>query len=161
MEQQKIIEMLNHLQMEYSIIEHPPAETIAEIESFGLPNTNSIVKNIFLRDDKKKVYYLLVVCKDKIVNLKELRCLLSSRPLSFASEDDLFHHLGLKKGSVTPLGILNDTERKVQVIVDEDVMKFTSIGIHPNENTATLWISPQNLQSIIKNHGNSVVLLRM
>jgi len=161
MKQQEIIEILNHLQMEYNIVEHPPAETIAEIESFGLPDADTIVKNIFLRDDKKKAYFLLVVCKDKTINLKELRGLLGSRPLSFASEDDLLRYLDLKKGSVTPLGILNDAERKVQVIIDKEVIKFSSIGIHPNENTATLWISPQDLQSIIISHGNSVVLLRM
>lgn len=157
----EIIDMLNHLHMKYSVTEHPPAETIEEIDSFGLPNADAIVKNLFLRDDKKKNYYLVVIRKDKTVNLKELRYLLGSRPLSFTSEDDLYSYLGLKKGSVTPLGILNDTERKVQVVVDEDVMKFPVIGIHPNENTATLWLSPQNLQSIIEKHGNTIVLMKM
>ncbi len=157
----EIIDMLDNLHMKYSIIEHPPANTVEEIDSFDLPNADTIVKNLFLRDDKKKNYYLMVACKDKIINLKNLSCLLGSRPLSFASEDDLFYYLGLKKGSVTPFGILKDMERKVQVCIDLDVMKFDIVGIHPNENTATVWLSPRDLQSIIEKHGNAVSFLKI
>ena len=156
-----IINLLNRLQMKYSITEHPPAETIEDIDSFQLPDADAVLKNLFLRDDKKRNYYLVVIRKDKTINLKELRCSLGSRPLGFASEDDLRSYLGLKKGSVTPLGILNDYEHNVQVILDEDVLDFPIIGIHPNENTSTLWLSPQDLQMLIKNHGNSVVLLKI
>ena len=156
-----IINTLNRLQMNYSITEHPPAETIEEIDLFQLSNANAVVKNLFLRDDKKRNYYLVVMRKDKTVKLKELCCSLGSRPLSFASEDDLAFYLGVKKGSVTPFGILNDHEHKVQVILDEDVFGFPIVGIHPNENTATLWLSPQDLQTLIKNHGNSVVFLKI
>ena len=70
------------------------------------------MKNLFLRDDKKRHYYLVVVKKDKAVDLKGLRALLGSRPLSFASEQDLSRCLGLPKGAVTPLGILNDEYAK-------------------------------------------------
>jgi len=161
MDRLELIDMLNDLQVEYTVIEHPAAYTIDEIDSFCLPNADSIVKNLFLRDDKKKSYYLLVIRKDKTINLKELRGSLGSRPLSFASEDDLFHYLHLTKGSVTPMGILNDTERKVQVFMDTDIMEFDMIGIHPNENTATLWLSPSDLQSIIEKHGNAVGFLKI
>ncbi|RST60367.1 prolyl-tRNA synthetase associated domain-containing protein [Siminovitchia terrae] len=161
MNQVEIIDMLNKLQMKYSVVEHPPANTIDEIDSFRLPKADLIVKNLFLRDDKKKNYYLLVISKDKVINLKDLRLLLGSRPLSFASENDLFRYLGLKKGSVTPLGILNDMKRKVEVFIDEELMRFHTIGIHPNENTATLWLSPQDLQSIIEKHGNTVRFLKV
>ncbi|WP_352169623.1 YbaK/EbsC family protein [Proteiniborus sp. MB09-C3] len=108
--------------------------------------------------------YVITLIKNfhfTVVNLKELRCLLGSRPLSFASEDDLFCYLGLKKASVTSFGILNDMERKVKVVIDEELMKLHTVGIHPNENTATLWLSPRDLQSIIENHGNAVVFLKI
>ncbi len=156
-----IIDMLDRLHLEYSVVDHPPAETVEEIDSFRLPNAEAIVKNLFLRDDKKRNYYLLVVRKDKTVNLKELRASLGVRPLSFASEADLFLYLGLKKGAVTPLGILNDAEHKVRVLVDEDVLDFPAVGVHPNENTATVWLSPQDLLALLKNHGNSVDILRI
>ncbi len=155
------IDMLKRLRVEYSVTEHPPAETVEQIDGFQLPNAHAIVKNLFLRDDKKKNYYLVVVRKDKTVNLKELRSSLACRPLSFASEDDLFACLGLGKGSVTPLGILNDDEHKVQLVIDEDVLDFPVLGVHPNENTATVWLSPQDLQTLIKNHGNPVASLKI
>ena len=63
------------------------------------------------------------------------------------------------KGSVTPFGILNDAERKVEVYLDEDVMSAPFIGIHPNDNTATIFIRPEDLQSLIVKHGNACTLL--
>ena len=156
-----IIEMLNSLQMQYSITEHPPVDTIEDIDNLQLSNAEVVVKNLFLRDDKKRNFYLVVLRKDKTANIKELRRSLGTRPLSFASEDDLLSILGLTKGAVTPLGILNDNDRKVQVIIDEDILRFPIIGVHPNENTATLWLSPQDLQKLIKNHGNSMILIKI
>ena len=135
----EIVTMLRNAQIEYQIVEHPAAETVEDIEGFGLPGADYIVKNLFLRDDKKRNYFLIVVKKNKMINLKELRNKLNTRPLSFASENDLFQLLGLKKGSVTPLGILNDMTHGVQVILDEDVLSFSMIGVHPNDNTATVW----------------------
>ncbi|MCC3373077.1 prolyl-tRNA synthetase associated domain-containing protein [Cohnella sp. REN36] len=151
-----ILELLEQLSISYEIVEHPAAYTIEEMDSFEMPNAHQVAKNLFVRDDKKRSYYLLTIQKDKTVNLKELRALLNSRPLSFASEEDLFNYLGLQKGAVTPLGVLNDTERKVEVMIDEDLLPFNNIGIHPNENTATIWISIENLLRLIQRHGNTV-----
>lgn len=67
--------------------EHEAARAIEEIDGFGLPNSGFIAKNLFLRDDKKRDYCLLVVPKDKTVDLNELRTALGTRPLSFSSED--------------------------------------------------------------------------
>lgn len=159
MNKQEIINMLEKTNIEYYAIEHLPSETIDAIDKLNLKNSHTIVKNLFLRDDKKQNYYLLVLRKDKNVNLKELRKKIDSRPLSFASENDLFHFLGLKKGAVTPFGILNDKESKVQVIFDNDIMEFKDIGVHPNVNDTTLWLSPKDLVDIIKKHGNKIILL--
>lgn len=142
-------------------MEHPPANTIEEIDSFHLPDANAIAKNLFLRDAKKRHYYLIVMRKDKTANLKEICLSLGSRPLSFASEEDLSNYLGLKKGAVTPLGILNDESRKVEVIFDKDLLSFRNIGIHPIENTATVWLSLTDLVGIIKMHGNTVSYLKL
>lgn len=161
MNRTEILDFLNFHEIEYKILEHVAADTIEEIESFGLPGTEHIVKNLFLRDEKKRNYYLLVVRKDKIINLKELRLRLGARPLSFASEDELFDLLGLFKGSVTPFGVLNDKFHRVNVIMDEDVFEFPVIGVHPNENTSMVWISPDNLKKIIVDYGNSFLSLKL
>ena len=154
MNKTELLNYLSNLQIQYTMVEHEAAKTIEEIERFYLPNAEYIVKNLFLRDDKKRNYYLLVVQKDKAINLKELRTNLGTRPLSFASEDDLLRFLALPKGSVTPLGILNDETHSVQVIMDRDVFSYPLVGVHPNENTATVWLSPNDLKRIIEEHGN-------
>lgn len=97
---------------------------------------------------------MLVLRKDKVADLKGLRTKLRTRPLSFASEADLSRLLSLPKGSVTPLGILNDESRSVQVFADSEVLLFPLVGIHPNDNTATVWLSPKDLWTIIEAHGN-------
>ena len=112
----------------------------------------NIVKNIFIRDDKKINYYLVLVSHNKKVNLKELRNKLNSRPLTFASEEDLYKYLGLTKGSVSPLGILNDKDHIVTIIIDEDIKNISEIGVHPNINTATVFLKPKDLEIIFKNN---------
>uniref|UniRef100_UPI0020796221 YbaK/EbsC family protein n=1 Tax=Clostridium sp. ZBS2 TaxID=2949976 RepID=UPI0020796221 len=131
-----------------------------EMMELNLPDTDVIAKNLFVRDDKKRNYYLLVIRNEKKVNLKKLKEKICSRPLSFASENDLNSILGLSKGSVTPLGIINDDERKVKVILD-NTFNESLIGIHPNENTATIWLNVVDLVRIIKQHGNSVEFIEI
>ena len=161
MDQLEITKMLNDLNIPFRVVEHPAAMTIEEIDRFALPNSEAIAKNLFVRDDKKKNYYLITVRKDKKVDLKELRRQLNSRPLSFASENDLKFYLGLNKGAVTPLGILNDIACRVQFVLDQDLTSFPLIGVHPNRNTATLWLSPLDLQALIEKHGNKVILVKL
>lgn len=141
----------------HEITEHKAVYNMAEVAELDIPYPEADAKNLFIRDDKKQNYYLLTVKAHKRVNLKEFRKQNQTRPLSFASEKDLMQIMGLIPGAVTPLGIWNDTERKVKVFVDEDF--FTSsglIGVHPNDNTATVWMKTTDLFHIIKEHGNEI-----
>ena len=110
-------------------------------------------KNLFIRDDKKQHYYLISVKGDKRVDLKAFRKAQGLRPLSFASPDDLRAILHLTPGAVTPLGLLNDEARRVHLYVDADFQGHP-IGVHPNDNTATVWLSADDLLSLIAAHGN-------
>lgn len=157
----EILAMLDERQIPYTVKEHPAAHTIEEIDAFDLEGGECIAKNLFLRDEKKRNYYLVVLERRKRADLKQLRSILSSRPLSFASEEDLKNILGLEKGSVTPFGILNDVERKVRVIIDSDVFSQNLVGVHPNENTATVWLVPGDLVSILRDHGNEVSVVEV
>ena len=123
-----------------------------EMAELNLENEDEIVKNIFIRDDKKTNYYLVLIAGNKRVNLKELRNNLRLRPLTFASEEDLYKYLGLTKGSVSPLGILNDKDHIVTIIIDEDIKNISEIGVHPNINTATVFLKPKDLEIIFKNN---------
>ena len=99
---------------------------------------------------------MVVERADPLVD-KEFRKANQTRPLSFASEEDLLKLLGLAAGSVTPLGVLNDEERKVTVFLDRDFFEESGlIGVHPNDNTATVWLKAEDLVRLIGEHGNRI-----
>lgn len=147
---EEVYKYLDSLNIKYRKVEHKAVFTMEEMSKLNLEDESEVVKNLFIRDDKKQNYYLILVKGDKRVNLKELRNTLGLRPLTFASEEDLEKYLGLKKGSVTILGILNDAEHKVKVLIDNDIKKFKEIGSHPNENTASIWLTLKDIEKILK-----------
>lgn len=135
-------------------VDHPAVYTIEEMEALGLEDMQEIAKNLFLRDAKGKRHFLVVIRADKRADLKQLGELIGAGRLSFASEERLEKYLHLKKGAVTPLGILNDADRAVEVFFDEDFLQRDVIGVHPNDNTASVYLAPQDLLEIIRTHGN-------
>lgn len=133
-----------------------------ELSDIEIPYPEADAKNLFVRDDKKRNYYLITVKGNKRVNLKEFKEKYQTRSLSFASEQDLAEILGLIPGAVTPFGLLNDQERKVQFYLDQDFLTGQSlIGIHPNDNTATVWMKTDDLITVIQEHGNQVHLAEL
>ncbi|HWS41812.1 MAG TPA: prolyl-tRNA synthetase associated domain-containing protein [Pseudoflavonifractor sp.] len=152
-----IYELLDNHQFLYETHEHAPVYTIEELGALNLPHSEQIVKNLFLRDDKKENYYLVTVPGHKTVNLKSLSKKISSRKLSFASEESLRALLMLEKGHVTPLGVLNNTQKNVIVVFDKSLQN-ERIGIHPMENTATIFIAFTDIKKLIENHGNAIVI---
>ncbi len=152
MTKEEVYEKLNELNIKYRVVNHKAVFTMEDVINENIEPFENIVKNIFIRDDKKINYYLVLVSHNKKVNLKELRNKLNSRPLTFASEEDLYKYLGLTKGSVSPLGILNDKDHIVSIIIDEDIKNISEIGVHPNINTATVFLKPKDLEIIFKNN---------
>ncbi len=156
----EIIDYLNENKIEYEIAEHPAVYTVEEADALNLQHPEAGTKNLFLRDDKKRRYYLMVARENVSINLKELRAKLESRPLTFASEKDLVAILGLIPGAVTPLGVLNDEERRVEVVLDA-ALSGKLIAMHPNENTATIWLQEEELTKIIREHGNEIKITEL
>ncbi len=141
----------------YETTEHEAVYNMEELDAVELPYPGDDAKNLFVRDDKKRNYYLITVRSDKRVNLKEFRKAHETRALRFASEDDLMAIMGLIAGAVTPLGLLADEEHKVQFFIDEDFFAGEGrIGVHPNDNTATVWLQARDLVALIEEHGNRV-----
>lgn len=161
MTRQQVLDELDRRKIVYTLREHPHADTIEEIDALNLPDAEEIVKNLFLRDEKKKRYFLVVIEKEKKVNIRELSEKLGIHRLSFASEEDLARYMGVKKGSVTPFGILNNEERNVEVFFDEDLYSREKVGVHPLDNAATVWIPLSELAEILKEHGNAVGYLEV
>ena len=139
----------------YEVTEHGAVYNMEELAAVDLPYPDCDAKNHFVRDDKKRNYYLITVKGEKRVILKEFRKAHGLRNLSFASADDLMTIMGLIPGAVTPLGLLNDEEKKVVFYLDQE-LEDSLIGVHPNDNTATVWMQSKDLIMLLKEHGTEV-----
>lgn len=161
MNKQQIYDYLQENSIWHEITEHKAVYNMAELAEVPCPYPEADAKNLFVRDDKKQNYYLITVKGEKRVNLKAFRKAQGTRNLSFASAEDLLERLALIPGAVTPLGVLNDETRSVKVFLDQDFLQEPGlVGVHPNENTATVWLKAEDLIRIIREHGNEVVTFR-
>ncbi len=157
---QKIVfDTLTAMGIDYEKVEHSPAFTIEEMDATGLNQLGVIAKNLFLRDSQGKRHFLVVLREDKSADLKQLQKKLGSSRLSFASEERLEKYLGLKKGSVSPFGVLNDRDCAVEVVFDRDLAQVQRLGVHPNENTATLFLQAEDLLRVVRGHGSSITFI--
>lgn len=156
MNKQEVYEFLQAQGVTYEVTEHKAVYNMDELAEVELPYPEADAKNLFVRDDKKSSYYLITVRGGKRVDLQEFRKAYGTRRLSFASAEDLVRLLELFPGSVTPLGLLNNTEKNVKLFLDSDFADDDLIGVHPNENTATVWLKAGDLVRLIREHGNEV-----
>lgn len=158
------IETLRYLdqhQINYEKIDHPAVFNMADLANLHLPHPEADAKNLFIRDDQKKHYYLLTVKGEKRVDLKKFRQANNTRRLTFASPEDMKNMLQLEPGSVTPLGLLNDQSKQIPFYLDSYFIEQPLIAVHPNENTATIWLKSMDLIDLIKKHGNPVQITEM
>lgn len=159
MDKQQIYSFLNEHDVWFEVTEHQAVYNMQEVSKVNLPYPNADAKNIFVRDDKKRKYYLITVDGSHRVDLKKFSQDHGTRNLSFASESDLKDKLGLSPGSVTPFGLLNNKAHDVDLYLDKQFTKGSGIiGVHPNDNTATVWMKIKDLANIIQEHGNQVVI---
>lgn len=162
MNKEEIYKLIKEKGYWHEITEHKAVFTMDEVNDIYVPYPEYDAKNLFVRDDKKRNYYLITVKGNKKVDLKEFRKNNNTRPLSFASENDLMTILNLIPGSVTPLGLLNDQELKVSFYLDKEFLTGKEIiGVHPNDNTATIWLKVEDLITLIKDHGNEVTIINL
>ncbi len=145
---EEVLALLRGRGVEFDEMAHGPVYTIDEMLALDMPDPGHIAKNLFLRDDKKRRYYLVVCREDRRVDLRALREALGSRPLSMASEGDLSAYLGLTKGAVTPFGLLNHEGRRVDLVIDS-FFRGSRMGIHPNDNTRTVWVPTEDVIAIV------------
>lgn len=157
MTKQEVYDFLNAKQIWHEITEHAAMYNMQELEQVELPYPDRDAKNLFVRDDKRRNYYLISVRGDKRVNLKDFRRKQGTKPLTFASPEELQALLGLIPGAVTPFGLLNDAECKVHFFIDQDFWQGSGlIGVHPNDNTATVWLKAEDLVTLLREHDTAV-----
>ena len=157
---QEIYKLLETKGIAYEKLEHEAVYTMEDIEKSGIDDKGRICKNLFLRDAKGKNHYLVTIMGDKQVDMKSLAKKISSTRLSFASAERLMKYLGVEQGCVSPLGILNDESKSVVMVFDEDLQGSKAVGVHPNDNTASVWFTFEDLCKLIKEHGNEILFVK-
>lgn len=131
-------DFLDRLGLEYGRVDHAAAETMEDCVAIERVLDAPICKNLFLCNRQGTAFYLLLMPADKPFRTKELSAEIGSARLSFASYDKMETLLDIHPGAVSVMGLMNDTENEVQLLIDEDVLAEEWLGCHPCVNTACL-----------------------
>ena len=153
MKKDDIVKLMREHGCSFEIYEHKPITSVEESKQLGLPHKEAGTKNFFLRDKKKRNYFIITTKEDKPIDLKNLREILGTSALSFASEEDLESMLGVVTGAVGPFGALNDESHKVKTYIDSE-FKEGLMDAHPNDNSATVFLKADDAIRIIREHGS-------
>jgi len=147
--EEKVYEVLDKLNIEYELVEHPKLFTYADNEKYGVSFKGTVCKNLFLRNKDKSKYYLVVVPLERKVDLKVLQEKLKETRLSFGDEAILEEKLKIKSGTVSILNIVNVEKTDIIVVLDEDILNHKKVGFHPNVNTVTVMIEPNDIKTFL------------
>lgn len=151
--------LLDQLNIPYKLIRHEAVFTVEEADKLDSLHEGYGCKNLFLKTRNKSNYYIVMMSNDKRADLKNIKNQINSSSLTFASEEELYDKLNLTKGSVTPFGVINNLTHDVILLIDKDITSKERIGIHPNVNTATIWISFNDLIKVINHFGNKIQII--
>lgn len=134
----RVYDLLDELQIPYERVDHEVAETMEACKEIDEVLEADICKNLFLCNRQKTKFYLLMILGDKKFKTKDISAQISSARLSFADAEEMEKYLDITPGSVSVMGLMNDTENHVQLLVDEDLLKGEYFGCHPCINTSSL-----------------------
>ncbi len=158
----KVYEFLEELNIEYMRVDHDPAETMELCAQIDKTLGAKICKNLFLCNRQQTDFYLLMIPGDKPFKTKNISAQIGSSRLSFAGAEHMEQYLGVTPGSVSVLGLINDRENKVKLLIDEDVLKDEYFGCHPCINTSSLKISTADLiDKLIPKMGNQMQRVKL
>ena len=147
----RVYDFLDKLGIQYQRIDHEAAMTMEACEEIdrALGDTTTICKNLFLCNRQETDFYLLLMPGDKPFKTKDLSAQIHSARLSLAKPEYMEKYLDITPGSVSVQGLMNDSEKKVQLLIDEDVMKEPYFGCHPCINTSSLKFTTEDLMQKI------------
>ena len=152
---QLVFDTLYRLGIKIEIFEHPPLDTI-EIALHHWKDIDAVhCKNLFFRNHKGKKHYLVIIKDTTLFSIHSLEKKLKQGKLTFASEKRLLKYLGVRPGSVSPFGLINDVEQHVHLFMDEQLQLAENISFHPNDNTASLVLKYSDFIRYIESMGNT------
>ncbi|MBR3844584.1 MAG: prolyl-tRNA synthetase associated domain-containing protein [Clostridia bacterium] len=148
-EEIKTYDLLDRLGVSYQRIDHEPAMTMEICQEIDRSLQAVICKNLFLCNRQQTAFYLLMMPGDKPFKTKELSSQIGSSRLSFGSPEKMQEYLHITPGSVSVMGLMNDTEHKVELLIDKDVLSHEYFGCHPCINTSSLKLFTKDLTEVI------------
>ena len=152
---ERVFDYLQQQEIEYSFYTHPEAPTIEIARQYWHADGSKHCKNLFFRNHKGNRHYLVVFDSEQSMAIHDLEQRLKQGKLSFASEQRMERYLGLKPGSVSPFGLINDTENHTHLFLDKNLLHYPSLSFHPNDNRATVVISQEMFAKYLASVGNS------
>lgn len=155
---QNVYEFLQKHNINFTKYDHEAVFSAEEAKTKASHVPGRQTKNLFLCDDKKRSFYLITIPDEQRADLKHLKTFLGQKSLRFAPADKMKELLGLEPGSVSPLGLINDTKNMVKFFINSELLKADLIYIHPNINTATLAIAVNDFRKIIDLAGHEINL---
>ena len=137
--------LLDSLGISYQRTDHEKADHMEDCNRIDAVLGVVICKNLFLCNRQKTSFFLLMMPGEKTFRTRELSSQIHSARLSFAGPEDMLRYLDIEPGAVSILGLMNDTEKNVRLLIDEDVLKGEYVGCHPCVSTSSLKIRTEDL----------------
>lgn len=153
-----LLHYISDLGIETSTMTHRAVYTVEEAKAHRHGMIGAHSKNLFLRDKKGRMF-LVTAREDQTIDLKSLSGVLGVRSLSFASPERLEKNLGVAPGSVTPFGVINDTDGNVTMVLDRALMDYETLNFHPLINSQTTSISPDGLIQFLQSTNHTPVFI--
>jgi Ala-tRNA(Pro) deacylase len=155
-EESAVYETLESLGIAFARHEHPPVFTVEQALEHWAGIDAVHCKNLFLRNKKGDRHFLVVAAHTTPVDIGAIAARVGEARLSFASAERLAAHLGLTPGAVSPFGLINDSSRRVRVLLDSTLRAAARVGFHPNVNTATIVLAFADFERFLAARGNPV-----
>ena len=159
--QQRVFDFFKTHDIEYTTYSHPEAPTIEIAKQYWHDDGSKHCKNLFFRNHKGNRHYLVVLDCERDLDIHDLEKRLHQGKLSFASPQRMEKYLGLTPGSVSPFGLINDTDNHVHLFLDKNLQNEASLSFHPNDNHATVVISQEEFMRYLSIVGNSYEFIEM
>lgn len=143
--EERVCDLLDQLNIDYQRIDHEEANTMEVCLEIEKSLKSTICKNLFLVNSNKSQYYLLMLKENKKFKTKVISKQINSSRLSFGSDEKMLEYLDITPGSVSLLGLMNDHDFKVQLLMDKDLLQDEYLGCHPCINTSSLRIKMKDV----------------
>jgi len=152
-----LLARLDALGIDYLRYHHPPLFTVEESKAHQKDQPGAHIKNLFTKN-KKGELWMMTVLQDRVVDLNRFSKALGAGRVSFTNAELLMQYWGVRPGAVTPLGAINDTECKVQVVLDAAIMAAEMVYCHPLVNDQTLRLKPADLLVFLRDTGHEPLI---